>query len=48
MLVLMVVMASTVKLLGFVAGDRRASERRQWAIQTVSNVMERISGRSSG
>lgn len=39
---LMIAMALTVKVLGFVALERRASERRQLAIVEVGNLMERI------
>ena len=39
---LMVAMALTVQVLGFVAHDRRASERRQRALVEVANLMERI------
>jgi hypothetical protein len=39
---LMVAMALTVRVLGFVAHERRASERRQRALVEVANLMERI------
>lgn len=42
---LAIAMALTVKVLGWVALERRASDRRQWASQEVCNVMERITGR---
>jgi Tfp pilus assembly protein PilV len=40
---LMIAMTLTVKVLGLVALERRASERRQRALFEVANVMERIS-----
>ena len=40
---LMVAMTLTVKVLGFVASERRASDRRQRALVEVANLMERIS-----
>ena len=39
---LMIVMTLTVKVTGFVALERRASERRQRAMLEVANMMERI------
>ena len=39
---LMIAMSLTVKVLSFVALERRASERRQGALVEVANVMERI------
>ena len=39
---LMIAMTLTVKVLGFVALERRASERRQRALFEVANLMERI------
>ena len=39
---LMIAMGLTVKVLGLVAVERRASERRQRALLEVSNIMERI------
>ena len=39
---LMIVMTLTVKVTGYVALERRASERRQRAMLEVANVMERI------
>ncbi len=42
---LAIAMALTVKVLGWVAMERRAVERRQWAAQEVCNVMERITAR---
>jgi hypothetical protein len=43
--ILAIAMALTVKVLGWVALERRAVERRQWAAQEVCNVMERITAR---
>ncbi len=37
---LMVAMGLTVKVLGWMATERRAWDRRQWAEQEVSNLME--------
>ena len=39
---LMIAMTLTVKVLGWVALERRAAERRQRAVMEVANVMERI------
>jgi hypothetical protein len=39
---LMIAMTLTVKMLGFVALERRASERRQRAVIEVANLMETI------
>jgi len=39
---LMIAMTLTVKVLGWVALERRAAERRQRAVIEVANVMERI------
>jgi hypothetical protein len=39
---LMIAMALTVKVLGWVAVERRACERRERALIEVANVMERI------
>jgi Tfp pilus assembly protein PilV len=41
-LLLVVLMAITVQMLGWVVSERRAAERRQWAIQEAANVMERL------
>ena len=41
-MVVMVAMGVTVKVLGWVATERRAADRREWAVQTVSNVLERV------
>ncbi len=40
--VLVVAMGLSVKVLGWLGTERRAADRRQWAIQATSNVMERI------
>jgi Tfp pilus assembly protein PilV len=40
--ILMIAMSLTVKVLGWVALERRAAERRQRALMEVANVMERI------
>jgi Tfp pilus assembly protein PilV len=39
---LVVAMTATVQVLGAVATQRRAAERRQWAIQEVANLMEHL------
>ena len=39
---LAVAMTTTVQVLGWVASERRAVERRQWAIQEVANLMEHL------
>lgn len=39
---LAVAMTTTVQVLGWVANERRAAERRQWAIEEVANLMERL------
>jgi Tfp pilus assembly protein PilV len=39
---LAVAMTATVQMLGWVATQRRAAERRQWAIQEVANLMEHL------
>jgi Tfp pilus assembly protein PilV len=39
---LAVAMTTTVQILGWVATQRRAIERRQWAIQEVANLMEHL------
>lgn len=43
LLVLLAAMGVTVRVLGWVGKDRRAADRRQWAVQTAGNVMERVS-----
>ena len=42
-MVLMTAMIVSVRVLGWVGNERRASDRRQWALQTASNVLERVS-----
>jgi hypothetical protein len=42
---LMIAMTLTVKVLGWMGAERRASERRQWAAQEAANLMERITAR---
>ena len=42
---LMIAMALTVKVLGWVGVERRAWDRRQWAAQEVSNLMEEATSR---
>jgi prepilin-type N-terminal cleavage/methylation domain-containing protein len=42
MLVLVAAMGVTVKALGWLGQERRAGDRRQWAVQAASNVMERL------
>ena len=42
---LMIAMALTVKVLGWVGVERRAWDRRQWAAQEVSNLMEQATSR---
>jgi hypothetical protein len=42
---LMIAMALTVKVLGWVGAERRAWDRRQWATQEAANLMERVTGR---
>jgi hypothetical protein len=42
MVMLVIAMTLTVKLLGFVAHERRAAERRERALVETANVMERI------
>ncbi len=39
---LAVAMVATVKLLGWTAAERRASERRGWALQEAANTMETL------
>ena len=41
--IVMIAMSLTVKVLGWVALERRSAERRQRAVLEVANVMERIS-----
>jgi hypothetical protein len=42
MALLMIAMALTVKVVGWVAHERRAAERRERAIAEVANLMERV------
>jgi hypothetical protein len=42
-LLLAVAMTATVQILGWVATERRAVERRQWALLEVANLMEHLS-----
>ncbi len=42
---LMIAMTLTVKVLSWVGAERRASDRRQWATQEVSNLMEQATSR---
>jgi hypothetical protein len=42
---LMIAMTLTMKVLGWVAMERRAWDRRQWAVQEAANLMERVTGR---
>lgn len=44
-LLLVVAMTVTAQLLGWVAAERRAVERRQCAIQEAANLMERLTSR---
>ena len=39
---LMIAMALTVKVLGWVGAERRAWDRRQWAAQEAANLMEQV------
>lgn len=43
LLLLMVAMNLMVRILGVVGTERRASDRRLWAVETASNVLERAS-----
>lgn len=45
---LMIAMSLTVKVLGWVGVERRAWDRRQWAAQEVSNLMEEATSRPFG
>jgi hypothetical protein len=42
---LTIAMTLTVRVLGWVGIERRACDRRHWAAQEVSNVMERLTAR---
>ena len=44
-IVLGMALAVTVRLIGWVAAERRAAERRRWATLEAANVMERLAGR---
>lgn len=44
--VLVLLMAVTVQMLGWAAAERRAAERRQWALQEATNVLERLTAQS--
>ena len=39
---LLAAMSVMVKVLAWVGAERQASERRQWAVQELSNAMERV------
>ena len=39
------VMTVSVQLLGWAAATRESAERRQWAVQEVANLMERLASR---
>ena len=41
----MIAMTLTVKVLGWVGVERRAWDRRQWAAQEISNLMEEAASR---
>lgn len=43
--VLIVAVGVTVRMLGWVAAERRSAERRQWATHEAANAMERLAGR---
>jgi hypothetical protein len=45
---LAIAMGLTVKVLGWIAIERRAADHRQWAAQEVCNVMERVTARPYG
>lgn len=45
LVVLVMALAMTVRLIGWVAAERRAAERRSWALVEAANVMERLAGR---
>jgi hypothetical protein len=42
---LMIAMALTVKVLGWVGVERKVWDRRQWAAQEAANLMEQITSR---
>jgi hypothetical protein len=43
LILLMAAMTLTVKMLAWVGAERRAADRRQWAIHALSNALERLS-----
>jgi hypothetical protein len=43
--ILMIAMALTVKVLGWVGAERKVWDRRQWAAQEAANLMEEITSR---
>ena len=45
---LMIAMALTVKVLGWVGVERKVWDRRQWAAQEAANLMEQITSRPYG
>ncbi len=45
---LMIAMALTVKVLGWVGVERKVWDRRQWAAQEAANLMEQITSRAFG
>jgi hypothetical protein len=45
---LMIAMALTVKVLGWVGVERKVWDRRQWAAQEAANLMEEITSRPFG
>ena len=45
---LMIAMALTVKVLGWVGVERKVWDRRQWAAQEAANLMEQITSRPFG
>src|SRR5437660_1076339 len=42
-IVVMTAMGVTVRVLGWNARERRAADRREWAVQAASNILERVS-----
>ena len=44
-LLLAIAMSTTLHVLGWVAAERRRLDRREWAVQEVSNLMERLAAR---
>jgi hypothetical protein len=47
-LLLMAAMGVTVRTVGWVARERRGADRRTWAVQEASNVMERLTAEPFG